>query len=63
MENTKTLTVILTESQYAELKFCAKNLNVTPSTIMQKFISDLLSDKKTLAQTWFWQNRNDFIRG
>ena len=60
MENTKTLTVKLTESQYAELKFLAQNLNVTPSTIMQKFIADLLSDKKTLAQTWFWQNRNEF---
>ncbi|MBQ9782718.1 MAG: hypothetical protein IJW26_06045 [Clostridia bacterium] len=58
----KNLTVRIDENVLAELKFCAKNLNTTPASIVQYFISDLLADTKeaNTAQKWFWQNKNNF---
>ena len=58
----KNLTVRIDEETLAELKFCAKNLNTTPATIVSCFIKDLLSDTReaNAAQKWFWQNKHNF---
>ena len=60
----KKIEITLSDETYAELKICAKNLGVRPEKILEKFVTDLLSETReaNTAQKWFWQNRSNFRR-